>query len=250
MAKLLPIEVYKDFIAEAALVAQTEMNGKGEALAWCWSSKTYLGSSACMRGKEDDCGLVYGVALKFATADFASVTSRLDYRERKGYLQTIVKFFPLEDGGQQQQGPRKVHAFAYVGLPCNTYFYCFPDCPISSPFSKRGSKKFLASCEQETKDESSGSVIANAGVRCACSIDKVEALRTQGSAALLGECCPDDLAHAARMIVRGKGVSGSNVEYLFKLADFLREIQQVDAHVFNLEEKVKRMVKQTALQNA
>lgn len=56
--------------------------------------------------------------------------------------------------------------------------------------------------------------------------------------AYLGPAPP---AAMAAQILSSQGPSGSNVDYLYRLADALRELDAIDEHVFELEALVKAM---------
>ena len=58
--------------------------------------------------------------------------------------------------------------------------------------------------------------------------------------AYLGEAEPMDIA---AQIVRSRGPSGHNVDYLLELAAALRKLNADDAHVFELESLVLAMMK-------
>eukprot|EP00747_Dinoflagellata_sp_TGD_P033375 gnl/TRDRNA2_/TRDRNA2_136575_c0_seq2.p1 gnl/TRDRNA2_/TRDRNA2_136575_c0~~gnl/TRDRNA2_/TRDRNA2_136575_c0_seq2.p1 ORF type:complete len:194 (-),score=38.45 gnl/TRDRNA2_/TRDRNA2_136575_c0_seq2:7-513(-) len=49
-------------------------------------------------------------------------------------------------------------------------------------------------------------------------------------------------AEVAERIAQAVGPSGKNVEYLFRLADYLRKVGADDAHVFGLEAQVRAIV--------
>lgn len=248
VANLLPLEVYKEFVAETAAVAQGEMQQQemGDA-ANCWfQTESGRSSPSDILVGEDDEGIVHGVALKFAAADMETVINKLDYREKGGYSRILVEFFPLEKDVSQSGVTRKIHAFVYVGLPCNRYFYCFPDFPIPN-----GTRSWISEESSEIWEHNAEELSDALGPsskefndRRGSQVENGRVFHAQESTALLCRCCPDDLAHAAGMILRGEGLSGPNTEYLFKLADFLRKIRQVDAHVFSLEARVKQMMKQ------
>jgi cation transport protein ChaC len=53
-----------------------------------------------------------------------------------------------------------------------------------------------------------------------------------------------DLDQIAAVIAKSVGPSGANVEYLFNLAQWLRDNQLVDEHVFDLERRVRRILEQ------
>lgn len=247
VANLLPVEVYKDFVSVTATVVQNETQQTEGGAANCCSTPERRQSSPCgMLMQDNNDGIVHGVALKFAAADLETVISKLDYREKGGYSRILVDFFPLKEKGCPSGVTRQIRAFVYVGLPCNRYFYCFPDFPISPVPSNRASDGFIDNWDQETEDElpECSASQKSANKRTGQQTGEGNTSHAQGSTALLCRCCPDDLAHAAGMIVRGEGVSGPNTEYLFKLADFLRKIRQVDTHVFSLEARVKRLMRQ------
>jgi glutathione-specific gamma-glutamylcyclotransferase len=60
----------------------------------------------------------------------------------------------------------------------------------------------------------------------------------RGNHAFLG---PAPIGAIARQILASRGPSGSNVEYLYELADALRELDADDRHVFELESRVKSL---------
>lgn len=57
---------------------------------------------------------------------------------------------------------------------------------------------------------------------------------------------PDQIAG---IIAHSVGPSGANVEYLFNLAQWLRDNQFVDEHVFDLEARVRRIIESEAVTN-
>lgn len=246
VANILPLEVYRDFVAETAVVAQAATQQvTGQARGCCAQPETESSTRDDMLIHDDNDGVVHGVALRFDAADLETVISKLDYREKGGYSRILVEFFPLEEESRSERN-QKIHAFVYVGLPCNRNFYCFPDFPISPGARINTSESPTEKWVQEAEDESpERSARYDSGSEDSVyQADREDAIQTQESRALLCRCCPDDLAHAAGMILRGEGFSGPNTEYLFKLADFLRKIRQVDEHVFSLEARVKQMMKQ------
>ncbi|BCB09404.1 hypothetical protein HHSLTHF2_32940 [Vreelandella venusta] len=62
-------------------------------------------------------------------------------------------------------------------------------------------------------------------------------LATEDNPAFLGEASLHDIAH---QIAYSHGPSGSNKAYLLNLAQALRELGTVDAHVFAIEEQLQR----------
>ncbi|WP_026376157.1 gamma-glutamylcyclotransferase [Aestuariibacter salexigens] len=61
------------------------------------------------------------------------------------------------------------------------------------------------------------------------------------NAAFLGEASSDDIA---RQIYHSSGPSGPNRDYVFQLADALREHNEIDAHVFDIESAICRIHEQ------
>lgn len=55
----------------------------------------------------------------------------------------------------------------------------------------------------------------------------------------LGQATPSEIAH---QVTTASGPSGSNIEYVLKLAQALREIEVVDLHVVAIEHEVKRLI--------
>ncbi|KAL8435390.1 hypothetical protein ACSSS7_002522 [Eimeria intestinalis] len=194
--------------------------------------------------RTNDEGIVHGVALKFAQADLGLVLEKLDYREKGGYSRVLVEFFPLEEKEYRRGEQHRIHAFVYMGLPCNSNFYCFPDSPLSRSHDKESSQTANDSEQQESLEGLSGfrtPAVENTEYSCSQRRAAMMCCR-QTSTALLCHSCPDDATHAAKMILRARGVSGPNTEYLFRLADFLRSIGQLDEHVFSLETRVKQLM--------
>ncbi|OEH76204.1 cation transport regulator-like protein 2 [Cyclospora cayetanensis] len=275
VANLLPVEVYRDFIMETAYVAQASNHQQGEREPSAGTlgdggvprhGSTSQSSPYSQLMEDEDEGIVHGVALKFSAVDLEAVISKLDYRERGGYVRILVEFFPLEEERLHPLDRNQtINAFVYVGLPCNRYFYCFPDLPLSPLQSNSDFEEPMDdNWEQEAEDSAAGRSSrrnsnssgnsANGGGNVLNACCPLQGGRNQqlatanhvSTTALLCSCCPDDLAHAAGMILRGEGASGPNTEYLFNLADFLRKIGQVDSHVFGLELRVKQLMKQQA----
>jgi len=60
-----------------------------------------------------------------------------------------------------------------------------------------------------------------------------------GNANYLGEASPRDIA---RQIAAASGPSGANPEYVFELARSLRGMGAEDAHVFQIEAEVSRLL--------
>lgn len=56
---------------------------------------------------------------------------------------------------------------------------------------------------------------------------------------------PADPGHIAAQIVRSRGPSGHNLEYLLELADSLRSMGAVDSHVFDLERRALTLSEET-----
>ena len=50
-----------------------------------------------------------------------------------------------------------------------------------------------------------------------------------------------ELSVIARQIAHAEGPSGRNIDYLFQLADALRELGATDSHVFAVEKEVSRL---------
>ncbi|MFK7914123.1 MAG: gamma-glutamylcyclotransferase [Pseudomonadales bacterium] len=63
-------------------------------------------------------------------------------------------------------------------------------------------------------------------------------LGAPGNFAWFGDAPDAEIAH---QISRASGPSGSNVDYLFKLADALRKLEYQDDHVFTLERAVRAL---------
>ena len=68
-------------------------------------------------------------------------------------------------------------------------------------------------------------------------------IATEENAAFLGAA---DEAAIARQIAQAQGPSGSNREYLLKLAQSLRELGQIDEHVFGLEKLLLEVSSESA----
>ena len=60
----------------------------------------------------------------------------------------------------------------------------------------------------------------------------------EGNSAWLGPAPADDIA---QHIARAQGPSGSNADYLHRLADALRERDEIDEHVFELDRLVREI---------
>ena len=63
-------------------------------------------------------------------------------------------------------------------------------------------------------------------------------IATEGNFAYAGEAPPETLAH---IIARSVGPSGANKDYLYELADALRELNANDPHVFELDALVRAL---------
>lgn len=124
---------------------------------------------------DDPTARVYGVAYRIADADKEDVIKHLDFREKNGYIRTVVDFF------------------------------AFP--------------------EQQTN------AAAN---RRLCIY-----LATQDNESFAGEL---PLAELAEQVLNARGPSGSNVEYVLRLADAMRSLFPGvrDDHLFDLEAELMR----------
>ncbi len=70
------------------------------------------------------------------------------------------------------------------------------------------------------------------------SADGVIYVAEEGNPAWLGPAPADEMA---RHIASSKGPSGANADYLHRLADALRERDEVDEHVFELDRRVRAL---------
>ncbi len=75
------------------------------------------------------------------------------------------------------------------------------------------------------------------------SVEGLVYIAAPGNAAWLGEA---DVAEIARHVAKSAGASGSNREYVFKLARALRELRAEDAHVFAVESLLKGLTQKKA----
>lgn len=65
---------------------------------------------------DDDNGVVWGVAYKISSSEIPAVTSHLDFREKGGYKQARVTFYPSDEDEQP------FDLTLYVGTEDNPYF--------------------------------------------------------------------------------------------------------------------------------
>lgn len=127
--------------------------------------------------EDDPSAHVYGVAYRIADADKEDVIKHLDFREKNGYVRSLVDFFAFPE--PQKDAPPIRRISIYVA--------------------------------------------------------------TQDNESFAGEIAMQQLAE---QVLRSRGPSGSNVEYVLRLADAMRLLfpGEVDEHLFELEAALRRMM--------
>ncbi|KAL0127149.1 hypothetical protein PUN28_005434 [Cardiocondyla obscurior] len=146
---------------------------------------------------------VWGVAYKISSENIENVVNYLDFREKGGYIKKTVLFYPCD-------------------------------------FSKSGTNANVSSAN------------ANALTRISCSKDLLSTVSDETPFYLtiyIGEednpnfAGMESIDTIAKHILVSRGISGSNVEYLYKLASAMRSIAPgvQDEHLFVLEKVVKEL---------
>lgn len=146
---------------------------------------------------------VWGLAYKISSENIENVVNHLDFREKGGYIKKTVLFYPCDFSKSVQTGS---NAIVSLNEPSRTSF------STASLSTVADEAPFYLTIYIGEEDNPNF-----AGLE---SIDTI-----------------------AKHILVSRGVSGSNVEYLYKLASAMRTIAPgvQDEHLFALERAVKEL---------
>lgn len=148
---------------------------------------------------------VWGVAYKIATEDVDSVVNHLDFREKGGYTRKIVLFYPYNDTQRKTD----------LSVENN-----------SNDLSCLNTNSLVTTTSTDSQKEIPFYLTIYIGAEDNPNFAGTETLDT-----------------IASHIVNAHGPSGSNIEYLYKLASAMKMIAPGinDDHLFTLERAVRQL---------
>lgn len=149
---------------------------------------------------------VWGLAYKISSEDIDNVVNHLDFREKGGYEKKTVLFYPCDPSKSIQGGSNA-------------------DAPTDHPSKTNISSASLSTISEETP------------FHLTIYIGDEDNPNYAGT---------ENIDTIARHILVSHGISGSNTEYLYKLASAMRTIAPgvQDEHLFALERAVKQLEKE------
>lgn len=158
---------------------------------------------------------VWGLAYKISSENIENVVNHLDFREKGGYIKRTVLFYPCDFSKSVQSG----------GSSSN------PNVASSNDLARTTSFSTVSSLSTAS-DEAPFYLTIYIGEEDNPNFAGMENIDT-----------------IARHIIVSRGVSGSNVEYLYKLASAMRAIAPgvQDEHLFALERAVRELEREESL---